>query len=154
VSTFAQTLDATLSSERFFYLEFNVDSASELQAMTDDPVVTDVTSFLPTPFTLDDAARFLKDLCTEHERVYGGWRKSDYRLVSLTGAHLNPDGKVETGYSIGAKFRGAGYSFEAANDRLLEIQTSSHLLKMLGFKETGLDGARPGRKLFNYSRCA
>lgn len=143
MSTFAQTLDATLSSERFFYLEFNVDSASELQAMTDDPVVTDVTSFLPTPFTLDDAARFLKDLCTEHERVYGGWRKSDYRLVSLTGAHLNPDGKVETGYSIGAKFRGAGYGFEAANAMLLEIQTSSHLLKSLGSKKRGLMGQGP-----------
>ena len=52
MSIFAQTLGATLSSERFFYFAFNVDSASERQAMTDDPVVTDVTSFLPTPFTL------------------------------------------------------------------------------------------------------
>ena len=54
--------------------------------------------FYQLPLLYDDAVRFLKDLCTEHERVYGGWRKSDYRLVSLTGAHLNPDGKVEAGY--------------------------------------------------------
>ena len=53
-----------------------------------------------------------------------------------------PGDKVEIGYCVGAEFHGAGYGFEAANAMLLENQVSSHLLKNLGFKETGIDGAR------------
>ena len=53
-----------------------------------------------------------------------------------------PGDKVEIGYCVGAEFHGAGYGFEAANAMLLENQMSSHLLKNLVFKETGIDGAR------------
>ena len=53
-----------------------------------------------------------------------------------------PGDKVEIGYCVGAEFHVAGYCFEAANAMLLENQVSSHLLKNLGFKETGIDGAR------------
>ena len=53
-----------------------------------------------------------------------------------------PGDKVEIGYWVGAEFYGARYGFEAANEMLLENQMSSHLLKNLGFKETGIDGAR------------
>ena len=81
-------------------------------------------------------------MCTKHERVYGGCSKSDHRLVSLTGAHLVPGDKVEIGYWVGAEFHGARYGFEAANEMLLENHMSSHLLKNLGFKETGINGAR------------
>ena len=53
-----------------------------------------------------------------------------------------PGDKVEIGYWVGAEFHGAGYGFEAANAMLLENQMSYHLLKSLGFKETGIDGDR------------
>ena len=53
-----------------------------------------------------------------------------------------PGDKVEIGYWGGAEFHGVGHGFEAANAMLLENQVSSHLLKNLGFKETGIDGAR------------
>jgi RimJ/RimL family protein N-acetyltransferase len=85
-------------------------------------------------------------------RVYGGCSKSDHSLVSLTGAHLNPDDKVEIGYWVGAEFHGAGYSFEAANAMLLENQMFAHLLNIVGSNKLGLMGL--GCKLFNYSRRA
>jgi RimJ/RimL family protein N-acetyltransferase len=55
---------------------------------------------------------------------------------------LVPGDKVEIGYWSGAEFHGAGYGFEAANEMLFENHKSFHLLKNLGFKETGIDGAR------------
>ncbi|MDP4003530.1 GNAT family N-acetyltransferase [Methylobacterium sp. NEAU K] len=85
-------------------------------------------------------------------------------LVGVVGTHLRGPGAIEIGYWIGGAARGRGFAFEAvsaiigllgrrfpARTIVAECRPSNiaswGLLQKLGFRDTGEDGHRPGRRL-------
>ncbi|NQW01824.1 MAG: GNAT family N-acetyltransferase [Rhodospirillales bacterium] len=155
------------SSARLRFRLVRPDDAAALQAMTNDRAIAEAISFLRYPFTVDDCRRYIEGLCSAHDRVFIGWTKADPVLVSLVGAHLCENKRIEIGYWVGTGFQGRGYGFEAARALLGHLENgfpdftifaecapenvpSWRLLEKLGFETTGQDGARVGRKQLNY----
>ncbi|KNY23309.1 GNAT family N-acetyltransferase [Methylobacterium sp. ARG-1] len=85
-------------------------------------------------------------------------------LVGVVGTHLRGPGAIEIGYWIGGAARGRGYAFEAVSAiigllvrrfpaRIIVAEcrpgnvASWGLLQKLGFRDTGEEGHRPGRRL-------
>lgn len=89
-------------------------------------------------------------------------------LVGVVGTHLRGPGAIEIGYWIGGAARGRGYAFEAVSAiigllvrrfpaRIIVAEcrpgnvASWGLLQKLGFRDTGEEGHRPGRRLLQRS---
>jgi len=89
-------------------------------------------------------------------------------LVGVVGTHLRGPGAIEIGYWIGGAARGRGYAFEAVSAiigllvrrfpaRIIVAEcrpgnvASWGLLQKLGFRDTGEEGHRPGRRLLRRS---
>ncbi len=157
------------SSERLIYRPLMPDHATALQLITNDPSITNAISFLDYPFSLDDSQAFIKRMQSDHDRVFGGWMKTENQLVSVIGAHLQGPGRIEIGYWIGSALQGKGYGFEAAQALLGILNTacpdhsvfaecapangrSVQLLEKLGFVATGAAGVRPGRGVYTFAR--
>ena len=85
-------------------------------------------------------------------------------LVGVVGTHLRGPGAIEIGYWVGGAARGRGYAFEAVSAilgllarrfpaRIIVAEcrpgnvASWGLLQKLGFRDTGEEGHRPGRRL-------
>ncbi|MCJ2057838.1 GNAT family N-acetyltransferase [Methylobacterium sp. J-048] len=85
-------------------------------------------------------------------------------LVGVVGTHLRGPGAIEIGYWIGGAARGRGFAFEAVSaivallarrfpGRIIVAEcrpgnvASWGLLQKLGFRDTGEEGHRPGRRL-------
>ncbi|MHB2208926.1 GNAT family N-acetyltransferase [Methylobacterium sp. CM6257] len=85
-------------------------------------------------------------------------------LVGVVGTHLRGAGVIEIGYWIGGAARGRGFAYEAVSaivallGRRFPARTivaecrpanvaSWGLLQKLGFRDTGEEGHRPGRRL-------
>lgn len=166
MNTFAEQLGA-FSSDRLSFDIVSQKDATELQALTDDPVITEMVSFLSDPFSLSACQSLIDHYSTHTDRVFVGRTKSDHTMVSLIGAHLAENKKIEIGYWVGANFQGQGYGFEAAAALLKHIGvvlpgydifaecapdnlSSRYLLEKLGFETTNRDGERAGRKRFVY----
>jgi RimJ/RimL family protein N-acetyltransferase len=148
-------------TRRLWIEPLRAEHAEALQALTDDPAITDVINFLPTPFTLADAEALISG--NDDENCFlGVWQ--DGELIGVVGAHAYGDDRTEIGYWIGARFQGQGYVTEAVSsviDHLRRVhplrriiaecrpenQASWHLLHKLGFLATGEQGKRPGREL-------
>jgi RimJ/RimL family protein N-acetyltransferase len=138
--------------------------AEAVRALTDDPAITGAVDFLPEPFTLRDAQRLIAGNKAVGDRFLGACDDAG-TLVGVIGTHLRGDQAVEIGYWIGGAARGRGYGSEAVAGlvallrrrfphRLIvaecrpENTASAGLLRKVGFRDTGDEGHRPGRRIF------
>lgn len=138
--------------------------AADVQRITDVSVTSRV-SFLPTPFTIDDA----RALIARHaDRCFHGVRdRTTGALHGVIGVHRRPFGAVEIGYWFAASARGRGLATEAVEATLatleelpgctgieaecaLDNRPSWGLLEKLGFRATGDTGQRPERMLMRW----
>lgn len=137
--------------------------APALRALTDDPAITGAVDFLPAPFTLRDAQDLIRPR-GGRDLFLGAWSREDRALMGVLGTHLRGEGFVEIGYWIGGAARGRGLGAEAvagliaALGRCFPARTvvaecrpgnvaSWGLLRKLGFRDTGEEGHRPGRRV-------
>ena len=132
-------------TERFRLRPLADGDAPALRDVTDDPSITTVIPFLPTPFTTSDAQALIASAAGETDRFVGAFHRSDDRLGGVVGVHLRGEHELEIGYWIGAAFHGRGYATEAAGATIQVV--SWRVLEKLGFQPSGGDGTRPGRKL-------
>jgi RimJ/RimL family protein N-acetyltransferase len=149
--------------------------AEALRRLTDDPAITAAVDFLPTPFTLQDAEDLIRSGARGQDRFLGAWTRAIGTgatapgpnvcgLVGVVGTHLRGAGVIEIGYWIGGAARGRGFAFEAVSAIIASLSgrfpartivaecrpanvASWELLRKLGFRDTGEDGHRPGRRL-------
>lgn len=146
--------------------------AQSLRRLTDDPAITAAVDFLPTPFTLRDAEDLIRRGQQGHgDRFLGAWThrepagtEGEGALVGVVGTHLRGPGAIEIGYWVGGAARGRGFATEAVSavigllagrfpGRAIVAEcrpgnvASWGLLQKLGFRDTGEDGHRPGRRL-------
>lgn len=137
--------------------------AEALRALTNDPAITGAVDFLPEPFTLADARRLIGDGRAIGDCFLGAWDATS-SLVGVIGTHLRAEHAIEIGYWIGGAARGRGYGAEAVGAvvgliarrfprRLVVAEcrpdnvASWGLLHKLGFRDTGDEGHRPGRRV-------
>jgi RimJ/RimL family protein N-acetyltransferase len=144
--------------------------APAVRALTDDPAITAAVDFLPTPFTLQDAEDLIRSGARGRDCFLGAWTRdgapdsAGRALVGVFGTHLRGAGTIEIGYWVGGAARGRGYAYEAVSAilgllggrfpaRVVVAEcrpanvASWGLLEKLGFRDTGEEGHRPGRRL-------
>ncbi|MEH3116442.1 MAG: GNAT family N-acetyltransferase [Methylorubrum populi] len=147
------------------------EDARALRDLTDDPAITGAVDFLADPFTLADAEALIGSARHGRDRFVGAWSRDPglhagaSPLVGVVGAHLRGEGAVEIGYWIAGAARGRGFGAEAVSAfvglmrhrfprRAIVAEcrpdnvASWGLLHKLGFRETGSEGHRPGRRQF------
>jgi RimJ/RimL family protein N-acetyltransferase len=158
------TLAAILSAEtdRLDLRPLRPGDAAALQALTDDPTITEAISFLEAPFTLADATRLIAMNDGPGDCFLGIRLRAGGTLIGVAGAHLQGDSEVEIGYWLGTAHHGRGYASEAAVALAERLGTalpgrgivaecrpanraSWRVLEKAGFRPTGAAGARPGR---------
>lgn len=159
-----------LATERLSIRPLLAADSDALASLTDDPAITGVVHFLPSPFTSADAAALIgghdDDNC-----FLGLFRQG--RLIGVVGTHAHgvdgaeADG-VEIGYWIGPEFQRRGHAREAVSAVISALRhlyparpivaecrvgndASWALLRQLGFDDTGRPGKRPGRRLLRLS---
>ncbi|MEL6059755.1 MULTISPECIES: GNAT family N-acetyltransferase [unclassified Methylobacterium] len=155
------------------------EDADALRRLTDDPAITAAVDFLPARFTLQDAEDLILSGRRGQDRFLGAWRReagaadpsagsAGRELIGVVGTHLRGAGTIEIGYWIGGAARGRGFAFEAVSaiigllakrfpSRTIVAEcrpanvASWELLRKLGFRDTGEEGHRPGRRLLRRS---
>ncbi|HEV2543280.1 MAG TPA: GNAT family N-acetyltransferase [Methylobacterium sp.] len=153
-----------LDTARLAIAPLGPEHAPALHRLTDDPAITGAVDFLPTPFTLADAEALIASGRHGRDRFLGAWSREEAApLIGVVGAHLRGEGAVEIGYWIAGGARGRGFGTEAVLATLDCLRrcfphrvvvaecrpgnvASWGLLHKVGFRETGADGHRPGRR--------
>ncbi|GAB6845371.1 RimJ/RimL family protein N-acetyltransferase [Methylorubrum rhodinum] len=156
-----------IETERLAIVSLERADAAALHRLTDDPAITGAIDFLPEPFTLADAEGLIAGARHGRDRFLGAWlrqeRMKDRTLAGVVGAHLRGEGTIEIGYWVGGAARGRGLAAEAVGGVLGLLRgrfprrtilaecrpgnvASWGLLHKLGFRETGAEGHRPGRR--------
>ncbi|GJD90551.1 MULTISPECIES: GNAT family N-acetyltransferase [Methylobacterium] len=160
-----------LTTERLVIAGLVPGDAEAMRRLTDDPAITGAVDFLPDPFTLEDAHAMIASGRRGRDRFLGAWARADRALVGVVGAHLRGEGAVEIGYWIGGAARGRGFGAEAVSGILGLLKgrfphrtivaecrpantASWGLLTKLGFRDTGDDGHRPGRRVMVWGQAA
>ena len=155
---------AGLETARLSLRPLAPDDAPALRALTDDPAITGAVDFLPAPFTLADARTLILSGRRDEDRFFGAWAREGRGLFGVVGTHLRGTEAVEIGYWVGGAARGRGIATEAVSgivgllSRRFPRRTivaecrpgnvaSWGLLTKLGFRDTGEEGHRPGRRL-------
>lgn len=143
--------------------------AAEVQALTDDPVVTNAVDFLPERVSLDDARDLVAGGHHGRDLFHGVRERGHAVLVGVVGTHLRGEEAIEIGYWIGKAARGRGYGAEAVAAVIVALArrfprrqviaecraanvASVGLLTKIGFRDTGEPGHRPGRTVFVWER--
>ena len=151
-------------TERLRLRPLVIGDAMALHDITNDPAITKVIPFLSDPFAIADAEALIASTAGDSDRFVGAFRRSDCRLGGVVGVHLRGDLELEIGYWIGTAFHGHGYATEAAGATIGVVRgvlperrivaecrpantASWRVLEKLGFRPSGSDGTRPGRKL-------
>lgn len=168
-----------LETARLSIAPLTAGDARTLRDLTDDPAITGAVDFLADPFTLADAEALISSARHGRDRFLGAWaRDPGLRggdegadpLVGVVGTHLRGEGAVEIGYWIGGAARGRGFGTEAVSAILGLLRrrfprrtvvaecrpgnvASWGLLHKLGFRETGSEGHRPGRRQLVLNRA-
>lgn len=136
--------------------------AADFQGMTDEPSITTVVHFLPSPFTREDAEALLRSAGDGADCFWGIWPRTGGALLGTVGTHLHGENEIEIGYWFAAAARGQGFALEAVQAvtaalkaafparRIIaecrpENTASWRLLTRLGFQPTSTAGDRPGR---------
>lgn len=139
--------------------------AEALRAMTDEPSILDMVHFLPRPFTLADAEKLLAGAGDDRDCFWGTYLRENCSLIGTVGTHLRGSDEIEVGYWFSSAVRGRGLAAEAIGAIVLALseaypersivaecrpqnEASWRLLEKAGFRSSGADGSRPGRKLF------
>lgn len=155
-----------IETERLAICPLTPADAPALHRLTDDPAITGAIDFLPDPFTLADAEGLIAGGRHGRDRFLGAWMRDEAgaaALAGVVGAHLRGEGAIEIGYWIGGGARGRGFGAEAVGGVLALLRrrfprrtimaecrpgnvASWGLLHKLGFRETGAEGHRPGRR--------
>lgn len=158
-----------LGTERLRIAQLVPGDAEAVRDLTDDPAITGAIDFLPQPFTLADAEGLVRSGAHGRDVFLGARERTTSGLVGVVGAHLRAERSVEIGFWIGGAARGRGYASEAvaAVVALLgrrlprraivaecrpENVASWGLLRTLGFRDTGEEGHRPGRRVLALRR--
>ena len=98
--------------------------APALRALTDDPAVAPLVSFLPSPFTLADAHALIARNAPGASERFMGIHAGD-ALIGVVGAHahtgLEDRPAIEIGYWFAAAARGRGYAREAARGLIARL---------------------------------
>jgi len=138
------------------------DDAEALRALTDDAAIAAAIPFIPHPFTLADARAFIAQGDGGRDVFVGVWNK-DGAFIGVIGVHLRGETEAEIGYWFGTAFHGQGYASEAVGAVVAAVRgclphrrvyaecrpanrSSWRVLEKAGFRPTGEDGERPGRK--------
>ncbi|MCJ2071946.1 GNAT family N-acetyltransferase [Methylobacterium sp. J-030] len=164
-----------IETPRLSIASLRLEDADALRRLTDDPAITAAVDFLPAPFTLQDAEDLIQSGRRGQDRFLGAWTRGAAadespggELIGVVGTHLRGAGAIEIGYWIGGAARGRGFAFEAVSaiighlagrfpSRTIVAEcrpaniASWELLKKLGFRDTGEEGHRPGRRLLRRS---
>lgn len=153
-----------LTTARLSIAPLTAGDARALRALTDDPAILGAIDFLSSPFTLEDAEALIGSARHGRDRFLGAWTRDGGKpLIGVVGTHLRGEGAIEIGYWIGGGARGQGFGAEAVAAILGLLRSrfprrvvvaecrpgniaSWGLLHKLGFRETGSDGHRPGRR--------
>lgn len=166
VNSFSRKLQP-FACERLQFSLVKPEDADDLQAITNDRSITDAISFLDYPFSRADSLALIHRFSTDKDRVFLGRRRDDGKRACLIGAHLSENRRIEIGYWVATEHQGQGLGFEAIRALVSEIRASLsdhaifaevapenraswHVLEKAGFRATGEDGVRAGRKLLVY----
>ncbi|GBQ95518.1 GNAT family N-acetyltransferase [Asaia lannensis] len=139
--------------------------AEDLQKMTDDPRITEIVHFLPTPFTVHDSQKLIVGNRDGRDRYIGVWFHDCDDMIAVVGTHLHGVGEIEVGYWVRPDQQRKGIAQESVSnllDQLAELfphrqiiaecrpenLPSRHLLEKMGFVGTNELGQRPGRYRF------
>ena len=152
-----------LKTERLRLRPLAPDDAEAFRAMTDEPVITDVIHFLPTPFQLPDARRLIAGEGDGRDCFWGVWLGQGASLIGTVGTHLHGADEIEIGYWFASSAWGRGFGVEAVSALIQALSAayparriiaecrpqnaaSWRLLEKIGFQADGHDGFRPGRR--------
>ncbi|WP_366658445.1 GNAT family N-acetyltransferase [Fodinicurvata sp. EGI_FJ10296] len=166
--TEALTVLGTIRTARLAIRPLIDADAAAFAAMTDDPAITEIIHFLPTPFTMDDATRLIAGEGDGRDCFFGVWRQGDDMMIGTVGTHLRGADQIEIGYWFATAARGRGMASEAVSavvhriresypDRrlyaecLADNRPSWALLERVGFHPTDTPGDRPGRMRLVYA---
>lgn len=150
-----------LNTKRLKIRALATPDAAAVACLTDDPAITDVVHFLPSPFTVREAEALIASN-DDANCFLGVWTQGD--LIGVVGIHAHGSDRLEVGYWIGSHFQRQGYATEAVAGVIGQLQRlhpnrqvtaecrtgnegSWNLLHKLGFRATGQPGDRPGREL-------
>jgi [ribosomal protein S5]-alanine N-acetyltransferase len=81
--------------------------------MTDEPTITDVIHFLPTPFTLADAPHLIEGEGDGCDCFWCIWRRESSALIGTVDTHLKEVDEIEIGYWLTSSACGHGFGTEA-----------------------------------------
>jgi len=124
----------TLETPRLRLRRFRLDDAPVFQAYRDDPDVARYQSW-DTPFSLDDATAFIKDIMGTHPDTPGDWyqfavaRDPGDRLIGDVALYTSMDvpDETEIGYSLATVEAGRGLATEAVGALLdYALETRGH----------------------------
>ncbi|MBZ0274546.1 MAG: GNAT family N-acetyltransferase [Anaerolineae bacterium] len=122
----------TLDTERLLLRAFTPEDAPAIQAILNDPAITDNMNYIPYPCTLEWVQAYIQraneDLASGRY-TFGIVRRADGVLVGRINIRVAAEHhSAEIGYWIGRAFWGNGYATEAAR-RVLDF----------GFNDLGLN---------------
>jgi RimJ/RimL family protein N-acetyltransferase len=160
-----------IATERLDLRPLQPGDAQAFRAMTDEPGITDVVDFLPTPFLLDDATRLILGRRDGRDCFWGVWTRDPSVLIGTVGTHLVDADAIEIGYWLATGHHRLGFGSEAVSALLPVLsdayphrrilaecrpqnEASWRLLERLGFAADGSDGKRDGRKRLAFPRPA
>ena|GEM_PF-3729542 len=153
-----------IETPRLLLAPLTLKDAPDLQRITNTAKIIESISFLQSDFTVEDARNLIsqngEDVC-----FLGVWEREEACLVGLFGVHKQDGDEVEIGYWFSQDHQGRGFASETLEHATLyleqkhpklqiiaecadENQVSQHVLRKNGFKSTGEDGKRPGRKRY------
>ena len=162
INTSLLTLPA-IATERLALRPLKSGDADAFRVMTDEPGITDIVDFLPTPFTLADAACVIAGQGDGRDAFWGVRPLGEATLIGTIGTHLVGEDEIEVGYWFATAQHGRGFASEAVAGLLVMLveayphrcifaecrpanAASWRLLERLGFAPDGADGKRAGRK--------
>lgn len=152
-------LPAMIDSLRVYLRLLTSRDAAEFYALTNDPKIADIISFLSYPVPRKFADEWIAKNHGTTERIYGAYLGST--LVGMIGVHEAPHNQIEIGYWVGSAHMGKGLASEMVKAVTKMLGTycpaqsvfaeclpgnagSRRVLEKAGFIDSGAAGERSG----------